>query len=99
MKSFRLTVLFCMTLAAWAVFAQQGSMHQPAQSPQMPGAASQNPQMQNPQNPQSPQPGIARTPGQGPAQSPETQSPQGASSQAPAVRSGGSGADAQVNAL
>ncbi len=93
MKRFRLALLFCMLMAAWAVFAQQGSMHQPAQSPQMPGAASQNPQMQNPQMPSQ------QNPAQTPGQSPEAQSPQGVPSPAPPMHSGGSGADAQVNAL
>lgn len=90
MKSFRLVILFCMLMAAWAAFAQQGSMRQPAQTPQAPGSASQNPQAQNSQVP---------TPQTQSPQSPEAQTPQGQPSQAPPMHSGGSGADAQVNAL
>lgn len=82
-----------MLMAAWTVFAQQGSMQQPAQTPQMTPGASQNPQAQNPQVP------TPQTPGQSPAQNPAMQTPQGEPSQAPPMRSGGSGADAQVNAL
>lgn len=85
----RLVLLSCMLMAAWALFAQQGSMRDRAQTPQMPGAASQNPQAQGPQSPAQ---------SQNPAQSPEAQTPQGQPSQAP-MHSVGSGADAQVNAL
>jgi uncharacterized protein YdeI (BOF family) len=95
MKSFRVVVLFCMFVAAWAAFAQQGSMQQPAQTPQTAPATSQNPQMQSPQA-TTPQ---AQSPQMQSPQSPAMQTPQGQPSQAPPMHSGGSGADAQVNAL
>lgn len=94
MKSFRVAVLFCMCMAALGAFAHQGSTQQPAQTPQTPGAASQNPQHPGatpPYTPNQTQPGTV--------QNPETQTPQGEPSQAPPMRSASSGADAQVNSL
>ena len=90
MKSFRVVVLFCMCMAALAAFAHQGSMQQPAQTPQTPGAASQNPQY-----PGATPPYTAPQTQPGAAQNPDTQTPQGA----PSMHSDGSGADAQVSAL
>jgi hypothetical protein len=81
-------------MAAWAAFAHQGSVQQPAQTPQTPGAASQNPQHPGATPPYAPsqtQPGTA--------QSPDVQAPQSGPAQAPQVRSGTPGVDDQVNAL
>jgi hypothetical protein len=94
MKSFRVVVLFCMCMAALAAFAHQGSMQQPAQTPQTPGAASQNPQY-----PGATPPYTAPQTQPGAVQNPDTQTPQGAASQAPSMHSDSSGADAQVSAL
>lgn len=94
MKSFRVAVPFCMLVAALGAFALQGSMQQPAQMPQTPGAASQNPEHPGATPPYAPsqtQPGTV--------QSPAPQTPQGESSQAPPIRSNSSATDAQVNAL
>ena len=91
MKSFRVAVLFCMCMAALAAFAHQGSMQQPAQAPQTPGAASQQPGATPPYTPPQTQPGAVPNPGM--------QTPQGEPSQAPPMHSAGSSADAQVNSL
>jgi hypothetical protein len=91
MKSFRVVVLLCMLMAAWAAFAHQGSVQQPTQTPQTPGAASQNPQHPGatpPYTPPQTQPGTA--------QSPDVQAPP---AQAPPVHSGTPGVDDQVNSL
>ena len=104
MKSFRV-VLFCVLMAPLGVFAYQGSMQQPAQTPQTSGAVSQspqaqNPQVQNPQNPAATPPYTSpQTQPAGTTPSPEAQSPQGAPSQAPRGTSDPSSADAQVQAL
>ena len=87
--------------------AGTASQNPSAQTPQVPTPQPQSPQAQSSQSPAAPppytgsqtQPGIAQSPGQTPAQSPETQTPQREPSQAPPMHSGGSGADAQVNAL
>jgi len=94
MKSFRVVVLFWMLVASLGAFALQGSMQQPAQMPQMPGAASQNPQHPRATPPYAPpqtQPGSA--------QNPATQTPQGEPSQAPPMRSATPGIDDQVTTL
>jgi len=93
MKSFRLVILFCTVMLTLAAFGHQGSMQQPAQMPQTPGAASQNPQAPGATPPYAPpqtQPGTVQTP--------ETQTPEGAPQAAP-MRSGVSAIDDQVNAL
>ena len=94
MKIFRVVALFCMLMSAAGVFAHQGSVQQPAQTPQTTGAASQNQQ-----NPGVPSPSTPPQAQPGTVPSPETQTPQGQPSQTPPMRSGSSGADAQVNAL
>jgi len=94
MKSFYVVVLFCMLMAALGAFALQGSTQQPAQMPQTPGAASQNPQYPGATPPYAPpqtQPGSA--------QNPATQTPQGEPSQAQPMRSGTPGIDDQVSML
>ena len=92
MKSFTITLLFCMVLALSA-FAQQDSMP-PAQMPQTAGATSQNPQHPGATPPYVPPQSQAGT-----IQNPEAQSPQAQPSQAPAMHSGTSGIDDQVSAL
>lgn len=91
MKSFCVAIVFC-TLLALSAFADQGSMQQPSQMPQQPGAATQ------PQQPGTMPPNAAnpQTPGtvQNPSQLPQTEP-----SQAPPMRSGTPGIDDQVNAL
>ena len=94
MKSFSAVVLVCLFMAALGAFAHQGSMQQPAQTPQASGTPSQNPEHPGATPPYAPpqtQPGTA--------QSPETQAPQGVPSQAPPMRSSTPGVDDQVNAL
>lgn len=94
MKTFRIAVFLCLAMSALGAFAYQGSMQQPAQTPQTPGAASQNPQNPGatpPYTPSQTQPGTV--------QNPETQNPQGQPSQAPPMRSGASAVDEQVSAL
>jgi len=92
MKNFTVAILFCVLMALGA-FAHQGSMQQPAQTPQTPGAAAQNPQHPGatpPYTPPQSQPGTV--------QSPEAQTPQTEPSQ-PAMHSGTPGVDDQVSAL
>lgn len=88
MNIFRVA-FFCLLMAPLGVFAQQGSMQSPAQTPQ-----TQNPQAQQPGAP--PPYAQPQTPG---TTTPQAQAPQGAPSQAPPMRAGGSDADAQVSAL
>jgi hypothetical protein len=93
MKSFNIVICFC-TLTALSAFAYQGSMQQPAQMPQSPGATSQNPQHPGatpPYVPPQSQPGTVQNPG---AQVPQTEP-----SQAPTMHSGTPGIDDQVSAL
>jgi len=93
MRNFTLAILFCM-LVALGAFAYQGSMQQPAQTPQAPGAMGQNPQHPGAAPPYAPpqsQPGTVP--------SPEAQAPQTDSSQAPGMHSGTPGVDDQVTAL
>ena len=102
MKSFTAAICLCIVLAVGA-FAHQSSTQQPAQMPQAPSAASQNPEHPGATPPYAPpqsQPG-AQTPGaQNPgAQNPGAQTPQSEPSQQPPMRSGTSAADDQVNAL
>jgi hypothetical protein len=93
MKSFTVTICFCM-LTALGAFAYQGSMQQPAQMPQSPGAASQNPQ-----HPGATPPYVPPQSQPGTVQNPQAQAPQMEPSQAPPMRSGASATDDQVNAL
>ncbi len=98
MKSFTVAICLCTALAVGA-FAYQGSTQQPAQMPQAPSAASQNPEHPGatpPYVPPQSQPGTAQTPG---AQNPGAQTPQSEPSQQPPMRSGASATDDQVNAL
>jgi Spy/CpxP family protein refolding chaperone len=93
MKNFTLAVLFCMLMVLGA-FAYQGSMQQPAQTPQTPGAMGQNPQHPGATPPYAPpqsQPGTVQTP--------DAQTPQSEPSQAPAMHSSTPGVDDQVSAL
>lgn len=93
MKSFRLVIFSCTLMGAMAAFAHQGSMQQPGQMPQTPGATSQNPQYPGatpPYTAPQTQPG---------AQTPDSQSQQGAPSQAPPMRASGPSVDDQVNSL
>ena len=94
MKNFRVVVLFCMAIAAACAFAHQGSMQQPAQTPQAPGAAGQNPQ-----RPGAPPPYLPPQTQPSSAQTPDAQAPQGEPSPAPPTHSGVSAVDDQVNAL
>jgi len=93
MKNFTVAILFCMLMALGA-FAHQGSMQQPSQTPQTPGATAQNPQHTGatpPYTPPQSQPGTVP--------SPEAQTPQTEPSQAQAMHSGTPGVDDQVSAL
>ena len=94
MKSFRLVILFCTVMLTLAAFGHQGSMQQPSQTPQTPGATAQNPQHPGatpPYTPPQSQPGTVP--------SPEAQTPQTEPSQAQAMHSGTPGVDDQVSAL
>ncbi|HWY69911.1 MAG TPA: hypothetical protein VNX88_14670 [Terriglobales bacterium] len=93
MKNFTVAILFCMLMALGA-FGHQGSMQQPAQTPQTPGAAEQNPQ-----RPGATPPSVSPQSQPGTVQSPEAQTPQTEPSQAPAMHSGTPGVDEQVSAL
>ena len=77
MKSFTVAILFCMLMLALGAFAYQGSMQQPAQMPQAPGAASQAPQ------PGTMPPSAAPQSQPGTMPSPQAQTPQAEPSQAP----------------
>ena len=92
MKNFTVAILFCMLMALGA-FAHQGSMQQPAQMPQTPGAA------QNPQHPGATPPYTPPQSQPGTVHSPDAQTPQTEPSQAPAMHSGTPGIDDQVSAL
>jgi hypothetical protein len=94
MKSFRVVVLVCTLMGAWAAFAHQGSIQQPAQTPQTPGAASQNPQY-----PGATPPYTSPQTQPGTAQNPDVQAPQSGPAQAPATHSGTPGVDDQVSGL
>jgi hypothetical protein len=88
MKRFSVVILFCMLLLALGVYAEQTSVQQPAQTPQLPAAANQTPQ----------QPGTV--PDEATSQQPGSmQNPQPQPSQATPVRPSGSDIDEQVNAL
>lgn len=92
MKSFAVSIVFCM-LVALGAFAYQGSTQQPSQMPS-PGTASQNPQHPGATPPYAPpqaQPGTV--------QNPEAQTPQTEPSQTPTMHSGTPGIDDQVSAL
>lgn len=93
MKNFAIAICFCLLLALGA-FARQGSMQQPAQMPQSPGATSQNPQ-----HPGATPPYVPPQSQPGTVQNPDARAPQTEPSQAPPMRSGASATDDQVNAL
>ena len=92
MNRFRVVVLFSMCTAALGAFAHQGSMQQPAQTPQATTS-------QNPEHPGATPPYAAPQTQPGTQQNPEAQTPQSEPSQAPAMHSAPSNADAQVNSL
>jgi len=92
MKKFTVAILFCMFVALGA-FAQ-GSMQQPAQTPQTPGAAEQNPQ-----HPGAMPPSAAPQSQPGTTQIPDAQAPQAQPSQGQGMHSGTPGVDDQVSAL
>jgi hypothetical protein len=94
MKSFTVALLFCMLVVALGAFASQGSMQQPAQTPQAPGAASQTSQQ-----PGTMPPSAAPQSQPGTVQSPEAQTPKAEPSQAPPMHAGTPGIDQQVSAL
>ncbi|HET9742276.1 MAG TPA: hypothetical protein VFQ00_05950 [Terriglobales bacterium] len=89
MNIFRVA-FFCLLMASFGAFAQQGSMQSPAQTPQ-----AQNPQAQQPGAP----PPYAQPQNPGTTPTPQAQAPQGEQSQAPPMHASGSDADAQVSAL
>ena len=93
MKNFTVAILFCMLMALGA-FAYQGSMQQPAQTPQTPGAAAQDPQ-----HPGATPPSATPQSQPGTVQAPDAQAPQTDSSQAPGMHAGTPGVDDQVSAL
>lgn len=93
MKNFTVAILFCMLMALGA-FAHQGSMQQPAQTPQTPGAAEQSPQ-----HPGATPPSAAPQSQPGTVQTPDAQAPQTEPSQGSAMHSGTPGVDDQVSAL
>jgi hypothetical protein len=92
MKNFTVAILFCMLMALGA-FARHGSMQQPAQTPQTPGAAAQDPQ-----HPGATPPSAAPQSQAGTVQTPDAQTPQTEPSQG-SMRSGTPGVDDQVSAL
>lgn len=92
MKRFTLAILLCMLMLALGAFAYQGSMQQPAQTPQAPGAANQTPQQ-----PGAMPPSAAPQAQPGSEPSPQAQTPD--ASQAPPMHAGTPGIDDQVNAL
>lgn len=91
MKNLRIVVFFCMLMAALGAFAYQGSMQQPAQTPQTTTS-------QNPEHPGATPPYAAPQTQPATPQSPEAQAPQSQPSQAP-PSSAPYSADAQVSSL